>query len=374
MQEELQELRTRVRVLEHQLEMEHAHAKQLEADKRKLRQACVALQLQSEHDAEMLSHSLLKRLQDMEAEKKRLEESGATDAHTQQLQEEIDRLKRDKVRQENELEMESECAVNRLAKEKCKLEAQNHKLEEQLQRSCVSEQLKATQQVVAELSREVMRLRHMLVATGKADCTESIKYMEEQEALREDNLRLTRKLEHAMNRIASLEKMSVRAESDLEFDDERMFNVRRSRDNSVHSSGTSSPIPTPVRTHMTPSPHAAFPASSPSQSWWPHARIDRLEARPGNDRLRLRSGSDAATCPNTAAAAAAATAVAATAVAVAVPAAASSAAAAAAAAAASSGANHAPTTPTSTFSPPPMFVSTGSGAATSPAGASPTRE
>lgn len=92
--DDVEDLRNRVRLLEHQLEVERMHSKQLEEDKRRLRQACVSLQLHAEQDEEHISNSLLKRIRDLEAEKKKLEDQGQNSEH---MQVQLEQLQKEKA-------------------------------------------------------------------------------------------------------------------------------------------------------------------------------------------------------------------------------------------------------------------------------------
>lgn len=339
----------RVRFLEQQLEMERSHSAQLENDKRMLRQAMVALQLHAEQDEENISNTLLRKISKLELEKERLESAGH---NTDQLRLELEQLRKDKVDIENKLEQESEFVVNRLAREKEKLEHRNSELTRQLHTvlptakrissterpssasssasasstagavgtltagvgggalssSSISssgkpsphhshsnsgsynmDALKASQHLVGELSREVLRLRRLLVLSGQAENDDGIRVLEEHEALKEENLRLTRKLRHALERIAHLERASVKAESDIEMDEERLFNLRRSRESSVQSSACPSPVPA----HYA-SPHR--PAGSPLSAPSPHGQAQpppqwRLDPRMIGNRVRTCSES-----------------------------------------------------------------------------------
>lgn len=110
-----EDLLARIRTLEHQLEVERANCRQLEQDKRVLRQACVSLQQHAEEDEEHISNSLMRRIRDLEKEKAALEESGG-DSKALHLQ--LDQLRKEKVDIENQLEQESEFVVNKMLKEK----------------------------------------------------------------------------------------------------------------------------------------------------------------------------------------------------------------------------------------------------------------
>lgn len=89
-----EDLQTRIRTLEHQLEVERANCRQLEQDKRVLKQACVSLQQHAEEDEEHISNSLFRRIRDLEKEKATLEETGGD---TKGLLFQLETLKKEKV-------------------------------------------------------------------------------------------------------------------------------------------------------------------------------------------------------------------------------------------------------------------------------------
>ena len=76
---------------------------------------------------------------------------------TAHLQEQLVKLKKDKVDMENTCDQETEFRVNKLTKEKCQLENDKHQLEAQLQHC------PAHAQLVRDLTEEVTRLRHAAV-------------------------------------------------------------------------------------------------------------------------------------------------------------------------------------------------------------------
>lgn len=264
------DLPARIRSLEHQLEVERANCRQLEQDKRILKQACVSLQQHAEQDEEYISNALLKRIKDLEREKARLEAAGED---TQALHYQLERLRREKVELENRLEQESEYVVNKMAKEKERLLEKNHQLEEKLQRQESSPAMDTTLPVVRELSEEILRLRQLLISSGKADSDQVARMLEEHQQLREENLRLHRKLQYALDKIAGLEKANLLIRAQAEMDDERQFNMRRS----VESSRNSSPAP------LRSQPPASSPCSLPHHLS-PHSLLARAHSLDGPPR------------------------------------------------------------------------------------------
>ena len=84
----------RIRHLEQQLEIERSNCRQLEQDKRVLKQACVSLQQHAEQDEEFISNSLMRRIKVLEKEKTRLESIGED---TQALHYQLEHLRKEKV-------------------------------------------------------------------------------------------------------------------------------------------------------------------------------------------------------------------------------------------------------------------------------------
>lgn len=252
-----EELLAKIRALETNLEIEKSNCRQLEADKRELKKACVSLQQHAEQDEEFISNSLMKRIKDLEKEKNRLETLGED---TRALHFQLENLRREKVDLENKLDQESEFVVNRMAKEKEKLIERNHQLEEKLHQRAASPALDSSLHVFRELSQEVLRLRQVLSGgPGKPDSDHVAKLLEEHQLLRDENTRLQRKLQYAMEKIATLEKANMQIRAQAEMDDERHFNIRRS----VESSRTASPNPNRALPGSSPAsiPHMQHPSS-----------------------------------------------------------------------------------------------------------------
>lgn len=236
-----------------------------------LKQACVSLQQHAEQDEEYISNSLMKRIKNLEKEKAKLEAIGED---TQALHYQLEHLRKEKVDLENKLEQESEFVVNKMVKEKEKLLEKNHLLEEMLHQRSSSPMIDSSLPVVRELSQEVLRLRQLLISSGKADSDQVAHMLEEQQQQREEILRLNRKVHFLLEKIASLEKANLQIRAEVEMDDERHFNdFRRS---------SSSPAP---RGSLPPggSPSMPFPHQSPqlfshhgSPHTQPHAHAAHL--------------------------------------------------------------------------------------------------
>eukprot|EP00050_Salpingoeca_kvevrii_P001669 m.176266 g.176266 ORF g.176266 m.176266 type:complete len:272 (+) comp10428_c2_seq1:267-1082(+) len=245
------ELQGEVSMLRHHLEAEIANSRALEADKRQLRQALVALRLHAAPVAD------------------------AARAETPPV-----------------ITLEDAAGLNLDA---LQLQEDKHALEIRLQKSCPQAAHEAQTHLVRELSEEVVRLRHLLSLHLPTENRKAEEYLEENDKLREEVLRLKRQLEYAQDKIATLERGNVSQAFEQEVDDERMFNLQRS----ATSSRASSPMPisSPIRGLM--ATHGPMMASSPPQ--WSHLKSPDLRRSLGNHSStssvshRARASSDAST-------------------------------------------------------------------------------
>ena len=79
-----------------------------------------------------------------------------------------------------------------------------------------------------ELAEEVIRLRALLVATGRASNESETRRLERVDSLEEENTHLRRKIQRLETKVAELERAQIQAESDHEMSEERAFNQLRS--------------------------------------------------------------------------------------------------------------------------------------------------
>lgn len=79
-----------------------------------------------------------------------------------------------------------------------------------------------------ELAEEVIRLRALLVTTGRTSDEKETRRLERLDSLEEENTHLRRKLHRLECKVADLERAQVQAESDHEISEERAFNMQRS--------------------------------------------------------------------------------------------------------------------------------------------------
>jgi coiled-coil domain-containing protein 6 len=241
------------RVLRMELDTYRYKCKSLEEDNRELKKARVTIQLMAEQQEEYISNTLLKKIQALKNEKEQLarnyeqEEEYLTNDLSRKLfqlrqekceleetlekeqeyqvnklmrrieklqgevlskQATLEQLKKDKVELENQLEQEQEALVNRLWKRMDKLEAEKRMLQQKLdqpvsappsprdpQAMIVDEDTAGNLvQNIQALKAEVTRLQAQLRAAQAEHKEKIVQYAEEERHIREENLRLQRKL------------------------------------------------------------------------------------------------------------------------------------------------------------------------------------
>ncbi|KAF3828104.1 hypothetical protein GH733_001339 [Mirounga leonina] len=173
-------------------------------------------------------------------------------------------LRREKIDLENTLEQEQEALVNRLWKRMDKLEAEKRILQEKLDQPVsappsprdISMEIDSPENMMRHirfLKNEVERLKKQLRAAQLQHSEKMAQYLEEERHMREENLRLQRKLQREMERREALCRQLSESESSLEMDDERYFNEMSAQ--GLRPRTVSSPIP------YTPSPSSSRPIS-----------------------------------------------------------------------------------------------------------------
>lgn len=108
---------------------------------------------------------------------------------------------------------------------------------------------------IKNLRGEVNRLRAKLLTIQVEQQEKLHKYANEEKQIREENLRLQRKLQLEVERREALCRQLSESETSLEIEDERHFNEMTSFGGNVRPRGRSSPIP------YNPSPSASRPLS-----------------------------------------------------------------------------------------------------------------
>ncbi|XP_026870209.2 coiled-coil domain-containing protein 6a isoform X1 [Electrophorus electricus] len=305
------------KVLKIELETFKLKCKSLQEENRDLRKASVTIQARAEQEEEFISNTLFKKIQALQKEKETLavnyekeeefltndlsrklmqlqHEKAELEQHLEQEQEfqvnklmkkikklendtiskqlTLEQLRREKIDLENTLEQEQEALVNRLWKRMDKLEAEKRILQEKLDQPVsappspreVSMEIDSPENMMRHirfLKSEVERLKRSLRTTELQHTEKRAQYIEEERQMREENLRLQRKLQREMERREALCRQLSESESSLEMDDERYFNEMSAQ--GLRARTVSSPIP------YTPSPSSSRPIS-PGLSYGSH--------------------------------------------------------------------------------------------------------
>ncbi|XP_075697289.1 coiled-coil domain-containing protein 6 isoform X1 [Rhinoderma darwinii] len=305
------------KVLKIELETYKLKCKALLEENRDLRKASVTIQARAEQEEEFISNTLFKKIQALQKEKETLavnyekeeefltnelsrklmqlqHEKAELEQHLEQEQEfqvnklmkkikklendtiskqlTLEQLRREKIDLENTLEQEQESLVNRLWKRMDKLEAEKRILQEKLDQPVsappsprdISMEIDSPENMMRHirfLKNEVERLKKQLRAAQLQHTEKMAQYLEEERHMREENLRLQRKLQREMERREALCRQLSESESSLEMDDERYFNEMSAQ--GLRPRTVSSPIP------YTPSPSSSRPIS-PGLSYASH--------------------------------------------------------------------------------------------------------
>lgn len=292
------------KVLRMELDTYKLKCKSLQEENRELRRASVSIQAKAEQEEEFISNTLLKKIQSLKKEKEMLamnyeqEEEYLTndlsrklnqlrqekieleetlekeqecqinklmrkieklEADTYNKQQTLEQLRREKVELENSLEQEQESLVNRLWKRMDKLEAEKRLLQEKLDQPVsappsprdINTGDTATNLVqhIDSLRSEVIRLKDQLRSAQLEHAEKMAQYAQEERHIREENLRLQRRLQLEMDRRENLCRHLSESESSLEMDDERHFNESAkhhemgSSSHGIRPRTVSSPIP-----------------------------------------------------------------------------------------------------------------------------------
>ncbi|KAM5142227.1 coiled-coil domain-containing protein 6 isoform 2-T2 [Mantella aurantiaca] len=244
------------KVLKIELETYKLKCKALQEENRDLRKASVTIQARAEQEEEFISNTLFKKIQALQKEKETLavnyekeeefltnelsrklmqlqHEKAELEQHLEQEQEfqvnklmkkikklendtiskqlTLEQLRREKIDLENTLEQEQEALVNRLWKRMDKLEAEKRILQEKLDQPVsappsprdISMEIDSPENMMRHirfLKNEVERLKKQLRAAQLQHTEKMAQYLEEERHMREENLRLQRKLQREMER------------------------------------------------------------------------------------------------------------------------------------------------------------------------------
>uniref|UniRef100_A0A669BJ10 Coiled-coil domain containing 6a n=1 Tax=Oreochromis niloticus TaxID=8128 RepID=A0A669BJ10_ORENI len=257
------------KVLKIELETFKLKCKALQEENRDLRKASVTIQARAEQEEEFISNTLFKKIQALQKEKETLavnyekeeefltnelsrklmqlqHEKAELEQHLEQEQEfqvnklmkkikkmenetiskqlTLEQLRREKIDLENTLEQEQEALVNRLWKRMDKLEAEKRILQEKLDQPVsappsprdVSMEIDSPENMMRHirfLKNEVERLKKSLRTTELQHTEKRAQYIEEERHMREENIRLQRKLQREMERREALCRQLSESES-----------------------------------------------------------------------------------------------------------------------------------------------------------------
>merc|ERR1712001_562 len=286
------------RVLKCELETYKLKVKTLQEENRHLRQDAVQIQAKAEQEEEFISNTLLKKIQALKKEKENLAINYEQEEEylTNDLTRKLDQLRQEKVQLEHTLEQEQECLVNKLMRRIEKLETETtskqtsletlrrEKVElentlEQEQEALVNKLWKRMDQLETEkrslqvkldkpisepesprtlndfnygsgdtaanlanniraLKQECVRLKHQLLSGKQEHEKKMAAYAKEEKEIREENLRLQRRLQLEMERREALCRHLSESESSLEMEEERVYNEMSSFHNIAGGSAT----------------------------------------------------------------------------------------------------------------------------------------
>ncbi|KAH0950653.1 hypothetical protein HN011_000799 [Eciton burchellii] len=310
LQKRIESLQQHNRVLKVELETYKLRVKALQEENRGLRQASVIIQAKAEQEEEFISNTLLKKIQALKKEKETLAHHYEQEEEclTNDLSRKLNQLRQEKCRLEQTLEQEQECLVNKLMRKIEKLEAETlakqsnleqlrrEKVElentlEQEQEALVNKLWKRMDKLEAEkrmlqikldqpvsdptspreinngdtatnlsthiqtLRSEVARLKHTLLISQQEHTEKMKRYVNEEKQIREENLRLQRKLQLEVERREALCRHLSESESSLEMEEERHYNEIVMSGGSIRNRTVSSPVP------YNPSPSSSRPLS-----------------------------------------------------------------------------------------------------------------
>ncbi|GFY11056.1 coiled-coil domain-containing protein 6 [Trichonephila clavipes] len=215
-----------------------------------LRQEKVNLEQTLEHEQEALVNKLMRKIEKLEAQ-------------TQAKQHNLEQLRREKVELENTLEQEQEALVNKLWKRMDKLEAEKRMLQEKLEqpvsappspRDINKGDTAANLTLhVQHLRNEVAKLKMQLLNAQQEHSEKMAQFALEEKNVRDENIRLQRRLQMEMDRREALCRHLSESESSLEMDEERQFS-EMSTSGHLNSRAVLSPVP--VTQSLSSNPHS----------------------------------------------------------------------------------------------------------------------
>lgn len=213
-----------------------------------LRQEKVELEQTLEQEQECLVNKLMRKIEKLETE-------------TATKQNDLETLRREKIELENTLEQEQEALVNKLWKRMDKLEAEKRMLQGKLEQPISNppspadfnqgDRANNLSSHIQHLRNEVAKFREQLTNAQEEHNRATQQYANEERLIREENLRLQRKLQMEIERREALCRHLSESESSLEMEEERHYNEVTSQRHRT----LSSPVP------YNPSPSTSRPLS-----------------------------------------------------------------------------------------------------------------
>lgn len=305
-------------VLKSEIEVYKLKVKKLTEENRRLRQASVTIQAQAEQEEEFISNTLLKKIHSLKKEKETLamnyeqeeefltndlsrklaqlrQEKVQLEKTLEQEQEQqigkltrkidrlekdvrnkqfsLDQLRREKIDLENTLEQEQEMLVNKLWKKMEKVEREKRDLEARLGATPPPSPSDKNSPAflnsrIMQLSEQVVLLRKKLEMTDAQNLDKIQQIVEEEKALKEENIKLQRRLQREKQRREDLTRQLSESESSLEMEEERHFN-EMTHSRGPHPPSPSPYSPSPTRRSLSPSPALLGPTNPASVSFVP---------------------------------------------------------------------------------------------------------
>lgn len=205
-----------------------------------------SLALNYEQEEECLTNDLSRKLNQLRNEKVELEQTleqeqeaqvnklmrkiEKLETETQSKQNDLDRVRKEKVELENTLEQEQEALVNKLWKRMDKLEAEKRVLQAKLEQpisappspadfSMGEDTASNISSHIVNLRNEVDRMKRHLVTSQHQHESRTAQYAQEERLTREENRRLTARLQQEVERREALCRHLSESESSLDLEE-----------------------------------------------------------------------------------------------------------------------------------------------------------
>lgn len=332
LQKRIESLQQQNRVLKVELETYKLQVRALQEENKNLRQVSVNIQAKAEQEEEFISNTLMKKIQALKKEKETLahhyeqEEECLTndlsrklnqlteekykleqtleqeqerlvnklmrkieklEAETEAKQSNLEQLRREKVELENTLEQEQEALVNKLWKRMDKLETEKRtlqiKLDQPVSDPSSPHEMKNGDTAsnlsshIQTLRSEVTCLRSQLANAQQEHTQKMERYVKDEKSVREENLRLHRKLQREVERREALCRHLSESESSLEMEEERHYNEIAHSKRLVGSSPSSSRPLSPGASMLTPKEPRCYACGQNTAHVNVHPRPQRIK-------------------------------------------------------------------------------------------------